>query len=117
MEQVDLALVDALKLDINANLPAHSETPGMMIDRLSILALKIYHMALQLQRDDVSAEHIATCEHKLAILKVQREDLKTCLQQLIIDIKDHKKMFKLYKQMKMYNDKTLNPQLYRQQNS
>lgn len=112
MEQIDLCLAEELHIDPQSSLPSHSETPGMMIDRLSILSLKIYHMALQLERDDVDETHVQTCANKLAILKIQRDDLKQCLQTLFDDIQNNQKTFKLYKQMKMYNDKSLNPQLY-----
>ncbi len=112
MEAMDIFLFDHYKLLSQSHLPMHSETPGMMIDRLSILALKIYHMGLQTKRKDASDEHKAMCLEKWQILKIQRDDLKQCLQNLLADLKNQSKTFKLYKQMKMYNEKSLNPQLY-----
>ena len=100
---------------MNSDLPIHTETPGMIIDRLSILSLKIYHMAEQLERDDVDDNHKQQCLNKLNILKLQRQDLLTALQQLFAELKNQTRTFRLYKQMKMYNDATLNPQLYKQQ--
>lgn len=90
----------------------NSETAGSMIDRISILALKIFHMGLQTQRTDASAEHIATCQAKLARLREQRGDLAACLEQLLADCAAGRAHYKVYRQFKMYNDATLNPYLY-----
>jgi hypothetical protein len=90
----------------------NSETAGSMIDRLSILALKVFHMALQTERTDASAEHIARCQEKLELLLSQREDLKNCLDALLSDCRAGVAHFKIYRQFKMYNDPSLNPQLY-----
>lgn len=100
------------------NVPAtevrlNSETPGSIIDRLSISALKIYHMDEQVQRPDASLEHQERCSAKLAVLQEQRQDLGTCLEQLWEDLCRGRKQMKIYRQMKMYNDATLNPVLYR----
>lgn len=115
MEAMDNQLFSYYALSHESELPIHSETPGMMIDRLSILSLKIYHMALQTVREDADEAHKATCLEKLAILKLQREHLKQCLIELLKALADKTKTFKLYKQMKMYNEKSLNPQLYKNQ--
>ena len=112
MEAMDHYLLDYYKLLSQSHLPMHSETPGMMIDRLSILSLKIYHMGLQTKRKDASDEHKATCFEKWQVINIQRDDLRQCLQDLLAALKDQSKTFKLYKQMKMYNEKNLNPQLY-----
>lgn len=90
----------------------NTETPAWAIDRLSILALKIYHMAQEAARTDTGEEHRETCNRKLAVLLTQREDLSTAIDELIEDIEAGRKYMKVYKQMKMYNDPALNPVLY-----
>ena len=90
----------------------NTESPAWAIDRLSILALKIYHMQQEVERNDASEEHIEKCRAKLAVLLQQREDLSTAIDQLIADIAAGHKYMKVYKQMKMYNDPALNPILY-----
>lgn len=90
----------------------NTESPAWAIDRLSILALKIYHMNQEAVRLNASAEHKATCENKLNVLLEQQKDLSTAIEQLLNDIADGKKYMKVYKQMKMYNDPALNPVLY-----
>lgn len=90
----------------------NSETPAWLIDRMSILELKIYHMQEQTERKDASAEHLETCKNKLSVLLEQRKDLTQCLDELLDDIKEGQRYFKVYRQMKMYNDKNLNPALY-----
>ncbi len=92
----------------------NTETPAWAIDRLSILALKIYHMAQEVTRTDVDEAHIAACQKKLDVLLVQRVDLSTAIEELIEDIESGRKYMKVYKQMKMYNDPNLNPVLYGQ---
>ena len=89
-----------------------SETAGGMIDRLSILALKIHHMRLQTRRTDVDAAHVAACEAKLARLIEQRADLGACLDRLLAEAGLGQSYFKIYRQFKMYNDPALNPALY-----
>lgn len=91
-----------------------SETAGAMIDRLSILALKIFHMRGQTERDDAGAGHIETCRGKLQRLLAQRDDLASCLDQLLAEAAAGRAYFKVYRQFKMYNDPTLNPYLYGQ---
>lgn len=90
----------------------NTETPAWAIDRLSILALKIYHMREQANRIDATVEHRKACTDKLNVLLLQREDLSTAIDQLLADIENGNKYMKLYKQMKMYNDEALNPVLY-----
>jgi hypothetical protein len=90
----------------------NSETAGNMIDRLSILALKIFHMRLQTERTDATPEHVETCRQKLARLSEQRSDLQRCLAALLADCAAGRAYFKVYRQFKMYNDSALNPYLY-----
>lgn len=90
----------------------NTETPAWAIDRLSILALKIYHMKQETLRSDASAEHLSTCGQKLEVLMTQRSDLSGAIDELLGDIEAGRKYMKLYKQMKMYNDPALNPVLY-----
>lgn len=94
----------------------NSETPAWLIDRMSILELKIYHMEEQTHRTDVSGNHIDSCQTKLNILLEQRKDLGVCLDEMLDDLAAGKKYFKVYRQMKMYNDETLNPSLYSSKN-
>ncbi|OJU27403.1 MAG: hypothetical protein BGN92_13905 [Sphingobacteriales bacterium 41-5] len=95
----------------------NTESPAWAIDRLSILELKIYHMQQEVMRPEASAEHKEKCQAKLDVLLTQREDLSTAIQQLLADIVAGKKYMKVYKQMKMYNDESLNPVLYQQKKS
>ncbi len=89
----------------------NSESPAWVIDRLSILALKVYHMNLETERTDATDEHKAACQKKLDVLLEQRVDLSTALDDLLQDIENGDKYMKVYKQMKMYNDDELNPVL------
>lgn len=91
----------------------NTESPAWAIDRLSILALKIYHMAAEVARTDASAEHKAKCEAKLNILLQQRDDLTAAINTLLDDIAAGRKYMKVYRQMKMYNDPATNPVLYK----
>ena len=91
----------------------NTESPAWAVDRLSILALKIYHMQEQVARKDASPEHIAKCQAKLDVLLEQQKDLSQAIDQLLEDIKEGRKYMKVYKQMKMYNDPTTNPILYK----
>lgn len=91
----------------------NTESPAWTIDRLSILALKIYHMDEQVQRHNVSATHKENCKQKLYILQAQKKDLSTAIEELLEDIEAGRKYMKVYKQIKMYNDETLNPILYK----
>ena len=91
----------------------NTESPAWAIDRLSILALKIYHMREQAERNDASQEHIQKCKAKLNILLEQQTDLSTAIDQLLEDIETGRKYMKVYRQMKMYNDPATNPVLYK----
>ena len=91
----------------------NTESPAWAIDRLSILALKIYHMREQAERSDASAEHIQKCKEKLDTLLEQQVDLSIAIDQLLEDIKTGRKYMKVYRQMKMYNDPATNPVLYK----
>ena len=90
----------------------NSESPAWALDRLSILALKIYHMNEEATREDASPEHRAKCNEKLNVLLEQKKDLSTAIDDLLADIESGDKFMKVYKQMKMYNDEELNPVLY-----
>ncbi|SEK36280.1 DUF4254 domain-containing protein [Parapedobacter koreensis] len=90
----------------------NTESPAWALDRLSILCLKIYHMRQETQKIDASRQHVASCLEKLMILLRQHEDLCLSIDELLEDIRTGKKYMKVYKQMKMYNDATLNPVLY-----
>ncbi|MFY8064942.1 MAG: DUF4254 domain-containing protein, partial [Flavobacterium sp.] len=90
----------------------NSESPAWAIDRLSILALKIYHMNEEANRAEASQDHRDKCQTKLNVLLEQRTDLSTSIDDLITDIENGVKFMKVYKQMKMYNDDDLNPVLY-----
>jgi hypothetical protein len=96
----------------HADATINTESPAWAVDRLSILALKIYHMQQEVDRKDSTEEHLNQCRTKLNILLAQREDLSSAIDQLIVDIESGKKYMKVYKQMKMYNDPALNPVLY-----
>lgn len=96
-----------------ANAPLNTETPGSVIDRLSILSLRIYHLDEQLDRDDASAEHLESVRQKVAIARLQQQDLSQALQELLSDIFAGRKRHRTYRQMKMYNDPALNPYLYK----
>lgn len=92
----------------------NTESPAWAIDRFSILALKIYHMKEEVQRADISAEQLQKVSSKLAILEEQHGDLSTAIEDLLEDFEAGRKYMKVYRQMKMYNDPSLNPVLYKQ---
>ena len=113
VELIDSYFLDLYKaVTLLPDATINTESPAWAIDRLSILALKIYHMQQEVERNDASEEHIEKCRAKLAVLLQQREDLSTAIDQLIADIAAGHKYMKVYKQMKMYNDPALNPILY-----
>ena len=95
----------------------NSESPAWAIDRLSILILKIYHMDEESKRTDVSENHRKNCQDKLDVLLEQQKDLSESIDQLLEDISNGVKKMKVYKQMKMYNDESLNPVLYKKDDS
>jgi hypothetical protein len=111
MERIDGMLL-AEAGEQRAEAPLHSETPGMMIDRLSILELKRFHTGEEIARA-AGEEHVQRNQQRLAVLKEQREDLRDALDALWAEVMSGKRRFKLYRQMKMYNDPALNPVLYR----
>lgn len=98
------------------NATINTESPAWAVDRLSILALKIYHMKEQTERTEASAEHKQKCQAKLDVLLQQQKDLSEAIDQLILDIEAGRKYMKVYKQMKMYNDPSTNPILYKGSN-
>jgi hypothetical protein len=107
-EQIDIALLEIAPT--NPSAPLQSESPGLIIDRLSILALKIFHTGEQLHRS--TPEHQHRNQSRLLVLNEQRTDLAACLDALWSDVLAGRRRFKLYRQLKMYNDPTLNPVLY-----
>ena len=114
VEQIDSyfrALYKEVHVLDNARL--NTESPAWAIDRLSILALKIYHMKEETLREDATPEHVAKCRAKLQILHEQQQDLSTAIDQLLEDIAAGKIYMKVYRQMKMYNDADTNPVLYK----
>ena len=96
-----------------ADATINTESPAWAVDRLSILALKIYHMNEQVERTDAVPEHLQKCQSKLQVLKEQQVDLSTAIDQLLADIAAGRKYMKVYRQMKMYNDPATNPVLYK----
>ena len=100
-------------VEVNENASINTESPAWAIDRLSILALKIFHMKEESERSSGSKEHRGLCKKKLLILMEQKNDLSEAIDQLLQDMKNGLKYMKVYKQMKMYNDKELNPVLYK----
>ena len=99
------------------NAKVNTESPAWAIDRLSILILKIYHMEEESNRKNVSEDHRNNCQKKLNVLIEQREDLSESIDQLLIDLSTGIKKMRVYKQMKMYNDESLNPVLYKKDDS
>lgn len=115
VEYVDSYLLDKYQqVKPAADARLNTETPAWAIDRLSILALKIYHMARECAREDVGEEHLSACRKKHEVLLSQQVDLSRSIDELIGDIESGRKYMKVYKQMKMYNDPALNPVLYGQ---
>lgn len=113
VEYVDSYMLEKYKdVKVAEDARLNTETPAWAIDRLSILALKIYHMRVETLREDVSEEHRAACQKKLDVLLTQQVDLSRAIEELIEDIEAGRKYMKTYKQMKMYNDPALNPVLY-----
>jgi hypothetical protein len=120
IEEMDLWLLDWLQksnVSLNPAAPLNSETPGLILDRLSILALKIYHTREEATRPTATEAHRLRNQKRLLLLEEQRTDLAGCLEALWEQVVQGKRRFKLYRQMKMYNDPELNPVLYRQHGS
>ena len=111
MERIDEHVLNLIASK-KENARLSSETPGAMIDRLSILSLKIHHMRLQTQRSDVDRAHVENCLLKLNRLNEQRADLAACLDRLLAECARGESYFKVYRQFKMYNDPALNPAIY-----
>ena len=115
VEYIDSYLLDKYRdVEPRPDARLNTETPAWAIDRLSILALKIYHMAREAERTDVGDAHRAACRKTLDVLLAQQVDLSGAIEELIGDIEAGRKYMKTYKQMKMYNDPALNPVLYGQ---
>lgn len=113
VELIDSYFLDKYKaVKVKETATINTESPAWAIDRLSILTLKIYHMAEEVNRTDTSKEHHDQCQTKLNILLEQQKDLSSAIDQLLLDIENGDKYMKVYKQMKMYNDPALNPVLY-----
>lgn len=110
MEKIDRWLLE--RLEQNEDAPLHSETPGLMIDRLSVLALKIYHTHEEAGRASATEAHRQRNRERLTLLCEQRRDLAGCLDELWREVLSGERRFKLYRQMKMYNDPELNPAMY-----
>jgi hypothetical protein len=120
IERIDEALLTSLAHAAVRPLPdarMNTETPGAAIDRLSIMALRIYHFEEQAARSDVDAMHRQKVDERLARCRLQQVDLSTSLGELLDDLHAGRKLLKVYRQMKMYNDPTLNPYLYRPRRS
>ena len=113
IEKIDDWILSKLQNIDTKDLPMHSETPGMMIDRLSIMSLKKYHMLEETTRTDASEEHKLNCSKKVAVLEEQISDLANCLKLVLGNIEGGILKFKVYRQFKMYNDPSLNPELYK----
>ncbi len=114
MDKVDACVVAVCAPHLSSGVTRHNtESLGAAVDRMSILSLKIYHMREETGREDVSAEHIAACEQKLAVLDEQRADLGNAILELVDDFAAGLKAPKVYYQFKMYNDPALNPALYK----
>ena len=113
VEQIDSYFREVYKdVKVLPDARINTESPAWAVDRLSILALKIYHMKEQAERTDADAEHVAKCKAKLNVLLEQQVDLSTAIDQLLEDIEEGRKYMKVYRQMKMYNDPSTNPVLY-----
>lgn len=116
IERIDETLIQMLTTGgviAAADARLNTETPGSAIDRLSIMALRIYHLEEELEREDVDGAHIERVRQRLARCHMQQADLSQSLGELLDDLFAGKKLLKVYRQMKMYNDPTLNPQLYK----
>jgi len=115
IEKIDeyiLSWLSSNKIPMKESSELNSETPGSMLDRCSIMALRIYHMREEADRSSATEDHRNKAKAKVETLVAQRNDLFNCLFNLIRNIKEGKRQFKIYRQFKMYNDPTMNPQLY-----
>lgn len=118
VEFIDTYFLDKYKgVTAKESATINTESPAWAVDRLSILALKIFHMSLEASRKEATEEHRQACHKKLEVLLEQRKDLSHAIDILMTEIRDGVKYMKVYKQMKMYNDESLNPVLYKQPNA
>mgnify|MGYP002624903090 CR=1 FL=1 len=116
IEQVDEGLIEmfgSLGVEPADNARLNTETPGSAIDRLSIMSLRVYHLSEHLDRVDVDQDHLENVRQKLARCREQQRDLSQSLVELLDDLLSGRKVLKVYRQMKMYNDPTMNPYLYK----
>lgn len=114
VERIDEEMLESYQgVEPASDARLNTESPGWAIDRLSILALKIYHMHIEAGRDDIEPELAKKNQNKLAILNIQKADLTLAIDQLLEDLQSGKRLAKVYRQMKMYNDPELNPVLYK----
>jgi hypothetical protein len=114
VEEIDDVFMAAFaEIQPQPNARLNSETIGWLLDRMSILQLKVYHMAEQTARTDADAAHLQRCQAKLDILYIQETDMAQCYDELLEEIQNGTRRFKVYRQMKMYNDASLNPVLYK----
>jgi hypothetical protein len=112
IERIDTFILESINHLSEMCGKQNSETLGSMIDRLSILSLKIFHMSIQTQRNNVEKSHLDICSEKLKVLNNQRNDLCVCFNELMVDCQNGLRYFKQYRQFKMYNDPNLNPKIY-----
>ena len=113
VEKIDDAITELLSsVTVADSAPINTETPGSAIDRLSIMALRLYHYREQLERVDIGPTHQKTVTSRIELCQQQHRDLSTSLQQLLNDLAAGNKRHQTYRQMKMYNDPKLNPQIY-----
>ena len=113
VEKIDDFFLSAFRdIQYSPDARMNSETPAWLLDRMSILLLKIFHMKEQAERKDATSQHLAKCREKLMVLEEQKEDMRKAFDELNEDISNGRRRFKVYRQMKMYNDATLNPMLY-----
>jgi len=118
IEKIDDSISDFLEaelVDVSDTAPINTETPGSVIDRLSIIAIRIFHLEEQMERSDVSEAHIESVSQKIAICKLQRDELANALDELMESFVAGEKRHRTYRQFKMYNDPALNPYLYKKQ--
>lgn len=113
VEQIDDRIISLFNtMNVSPEVPLNSETPAWLLDRMSILVLKIWHMEEQTQRTDATAEHRNRCAARLAVLMEQHTDMGRCFDELMSEVAAGRRRIKVYRQMKMYNDASLNPVLY-----
>ncbi|MHC4915156.1 MAG: DUF4254 domain-containing protein [Planctomycetota bacterium] len=113
IEKLDEALLGELQSGMDASAPLNSETAGSIVDRMAIMGLKCHHMSREASRQDADEGHRSKCASKLAVLREQRGDLAACFDELLAAAREGTRRFKVYRQYKMYNDPSLNPELYR----